>query len=518
MPLTVSFTHRLFKGDLAVIFYISLLKLAIHLIVNLCGGYGLFRDELYYMACTDHLAAGYVDQPPFSIYVLKLITIIAGDSLFAIRLIPAITGSITVFLTGLIAIRLGARKPAQFLACIGAASPIHFAMHTFYSMNAIDFLLWTLTGYLVLLIIQTANKKYWIALGVVLGVGLLNKIGVLFLGIGIFAGLLFTEKRNWLVTPWPYAAGGIAFLIFSPYIIWNLQHEWAHLEFIHNASAGKYAHLSPLDFIAGQVLLNNPVAMLVWVPGLIALFFFRPFKPYRLLGFLYLGPFLIFLLNGTSKPEYLAPAYGVVWAAGGVWFERFMMRFRLGSLITVGTYACITIVAMMLLPMVLPILPVERYIRYADSLGFKPSSAEAKKVAALPQFYADMFGWKEKARDVAAVYNSLTEEDKARCAIFSTNYGRCGAIDYYGDAMGLPKSIGNHNNYWLWGPQRYTGEVMIILGGQYEDHYNDFEEVKQVAVSDCQYCMPYEDNLNIFLCRKSKMPLQAMWPEEKHYE
>jgi len=180
-------THRLFVGDLALIFYMSLVRLLLHLWVNANGGYGLFRDELYYLACTDHLSIGYVDQPPFSIYLLKIFTSLFGESLFAIRLVPALCGAATVFITGLMTIRLGGGKYAQLLAGVCSFSLITIGINSVYSMNTPDILFWTLTAYITLRIIQDENKKLWITLGVVLGLGLLNKIGVLFLcGIIIY--------------------------------------------------------------------------------------------------------------------------------------------------------------------------------------------------------------------------------------------------------------------------------------------------------------------------------------------
>jgi hypothetical protein len=120
---------------------------------------------------------------------------------------------------------------------------------------------------------------------------------------------------------------------------------------------------------------------------------------------------------------------------------------------------------------------------------------------------------------VAQVFDSLSPDEKKKCGIYSTNYGRCGAIDFFGEAYGLPKSMGGHNNYWLWGPMTgYKGEVLIILGGTMEDHVNDFASVELAGVSKCAYCMPYENNVNIFLCRGLKDPIEKVWPENKHYE
>lgn len=510
-----SILPRLFRGDLAVISGMSILRLLLHLWVNFTGGYGIFRDELYYLACADHLAAGYVDHPPFSVYLLAFVKALFGDSLFVVRFFPAVAAAFTVFFTGMIAKKLGGNKFAQFLACVCAFSPINLAMSSFYSMNSIDILLWTLVSYIMILIIQDGDKKLWLLLGLLLGIGLLNKIGVLFLGAGLFAGLLFTIQRTWLRTWWPYITGAIAMIFFLPYVIWNLTHDMAHLEFIRNASTQKYSLLTPLDFLIGQLLLNNPFACFIWISGLLALLFNVHLKEYRLLAFLYIGPLVIFIVNGTSKPEYLAPAYGTLWAAGSVWIENTLGK-RFVVKVMAGVYIILT--TLILIPAVLTILPVEKYISYADMMGIKPSTPENKKVSVLPQFYADMFGWEEKALAVSNLYHSLNEEDQGKCAIYAENYGRCGAIDYFGKVMELPRTIGSHNNYWIWGPRGYTGEVMIILGGEYEEHIKYFESVTASATVDCPYCMPYEDDLNVFLCRNLKVDLQDSWPRVKHFE
>jgi hypothetical protein len=171
----------------------------------------------------------------------------------------------------------------------------------------------------------------------------------------------------------------------------------------------------------------------------------------------------------------------------------------------------------MFAPIVLPVLPVETYIRYSGFLGIKPFTAEGKQLAELHQFYADMFGWEAKAEAVAKVYSRLSQDEKKKCAIFADNYGRCGAIDFYGKDYGLPPTIGSHNNYWIWGPRDYTGELMIILGGALEDKQRLFKSVEVSEIVTCKYCMPYENNLRVYLCRNLKVPLRELWPRLKNF-
>lgn len=509
--MTLDRNEKIIVGTLASVCFLM------HLITNLTGAYGFFRDELYYIACSDHLALGYVDQPPFSLYVLKVSRLIFGDSLTAIRLVPTLAHTATIIVTGLIVKQMGGKSYAVFIGCLGVfASLIHVAMSLIFSMNAIDIFLWSLAIYYLLKLINTNDSKYWIILGVVLGVGLLNKISVLFLGAGLFVGIVMTN-RQWFATRWLYIMGTIAMLLFLPYVYWNLTHDNAHLEFIHNASAGKYSDRSRWQFVQEQLILLNPVSLLLWLTGLFALFFYEPLKKYRMLGWIFVTAFLILFVNRTSKGEYLAPGYSWLFAAGGIFMEQ---KLRAVSVRWIRYVYPVLIVAFLIyvLPMLLPILPVQQYIAYTKATGQEPTSSENKELAELPQFYADMFGWKEKAADVAKVFNSLSEEEKKKCAIISTNYGRCGAIDFFGEPLGLPKSIGTHNNYWIWGPRDYNGDVLIILGGDLEDHKDDFESVEEAGISDCQYCMPYENHVKIFVCRGLKLNLDESWAKEKHYD
>ena len=124
---------------------VALSCFALHLITNLNGAYGFFRDELYYIACSDHLAIGYVDQPPFSLFLLKLSRIIFGDSLTAIRIIPTLMHTGIIVITGLMVKELGGKLFAIFIASLAVAlSPIHLATGSIYSMNSIDGLIWAL--------------------------------------------------------------------------------------------------------------------------------------------------------------------------------------------------------------------------------------------------------------------------------------------------------------------------------------------------------------------------------------
>jgi hypothetical protein len=504
------------KACLGLIAGLALVKLAIHLITNILGGYGIFRDELYYLACTRHLGLGYVDQPPLSIYLLAANSWLFGESIFALRFLPALFGSLTVLLIGLLTRELGGGRWAQLLAGLASlVSLIFLAVDSVYSMNAFDHLVWAAVALLVARLLRTGQPAYWPLIGSAVGLGLLNKVGVLWLGAGIAVGLLATRERRWLGTRWPWLAGLLALALFLPYVWWNLTHDMAHLEFIRNATAGKYSGLSARTFVFDQFLVQNPVTVPVWGSGLIFLLFSRSGRRFRMLGWIYLASLLILVANGHSKAEYLSPAYAILFAAGGVALERWLGRPALAWARAV--IAILLLGGLILAPVVVPILPVDTYIAYAETLGIEPSTSENKELAELPQLYADRFGWEEKAAAVARVYDSLPPEEREVAAVFGENYGRAGAIDHFGPELGLPYAISPHNSYWLWGPRHFTGEVVIVLGGEREGLERSFESVEWAGQVPCRLCMPYESDLPIFVCRDLKLPIAEVWERLKNY-
>jgi len=505
------------RYEMRLIFGFALGTLAFHLFVNAFGGYGIFRDEYYYIACSKRLAAGYVDQPPLSMALLAASRAVFGVSQLGLRILPALSHALTVIFGGLIARKLGGRRTAVILACLAVClAPIIIGHTNIFQMNAFAHLFWALAAYLLVLIVDKNRPGLWVLLGIVMGLGLLNKIDFLWFGVGLAAGLLLTDLRKNLTTPWPYAAAGIALLVFSPFIVWNITHDFAHLEFIRNATAGKYSGLTRPDFLVGQVINLNPVNMLLWVPGLLFLLFNRGGRRYRILGIIYITAFAVLLANPHSKAEYLGPAYTMLLAAGGVAVERWASRGRRSW--AVASLAGLSILtSLVFLPLAVPILPVETYIKYSTAIGIKPSTAEAKKLSELPQFYADMFGWEELAKDVSAVYTALPDSERASTVILARNYGEAASLEYYAPKYPLPRVISMHNSFWFWGYPQDGIRTLIVLRGTEEDHKKSCDEVVRAAIHTCRYCMPYENDMPIYICRGLRVPLAEIWKREKNF-
>jgi hypothetical protein len=490
-------------------------KLLLHLATT--SGYGIFRDELYYLACSEHLGWGYVDHPALSIFVLWVVRRLFGDSLFALRLVPAIAGALTVWVVGLTSRVLGGGRFAQALAMTAALiAPLYLAYDHYFSMNALDLLAWAVVGYLVARLMREPSPALWVSLGLACGLGLMNKIGMLWLGAGIVVGLAATSARKHLLSIWPWVVALLATLGLYPYLRWQVSNDWSTLEWIHNATTEKMARVSLGAFIAGQVQILHPLNVLVWVAGLAWLFFARDGKPFRILGWMWVTVAFILATAAASRAGYLAPAYTWVLAAGGVAWERLLGRRAaawrvalVGVLLASGAAAA---------PLALPLLPIETYVRYAAALGQKPDTEERKEVARLPQWFADMQNWPQFVTPYAAAYRSLSPDEQRHAALFGPDYGVAGAIDRFGPALGLPKAISSHNSYWLWGPRDWDGEVVIVATRGEERLRARFASIERAGTIECGDCMPYENHLPVWIARHARMSVPQLWFQVKNFD
>jgi 4-amino-4-deoxy-L-arabinose transferase-like glycosyltransferase len=264
--------QRRFSVEPALMVLFGTVALLVHLLTS--GRYGHFRDELYYIACAQHLALGYVDQPPLSILLLRLSEILFGNSLFAIRLLPALAGAATVAITGLIARELGGRAWAIALASTGSLCALfNLAVGNFFSMNAFEPLFWMGCIYLLVRIINGGSPTLWLWFAVLIGLGVENKHSTAFFAAGIFVALVFTPERRHFAEKWIWFSGLIAFAIALPNILWQWQHHWPTYELLSNiARSDKNAALSPAQFIAQQIVFMNPGTLPLWLAGLTWLF------------------------------------------------------------------------------------------------------------------------------------------------------------------------------------------------------------------------------------------------------
>ncbi|MGB8413631.1 MAG: glycosyltransferase family 39 protein [Candidatus Binatus sp.] len=480
----------------------------------------MFIDELYFLACGEHLSWGYVDMPPLTALQAWTVRTFVGDSLLAIRLIPALAGVGLVLLTGALVRHLGGGRFAQALAVVAVlVAPFYLSFDSYLSMNSVEPLLWMGCVLMLIRMIKTGDTRLWLWFGVIAGVGLENKDTMLLFGFALIAGLLMTPERRLMSSRWFFIGGMVTFLIFLPNLIWMIQHHFPHLEMLANIKRnGRNVALGPIGFFGQQVLGMQPVAFPIWICGLWVFLFSEQGRPFKALGFAYLIA-LVALLLAQGRFYYLAAAYPMLIAGGAVAIERRLTAPR-WRWVRPAYLSLLAVTGGLIALVALPILPPETYLRYTHFLHVSQPKFEHRQSSELPQMLADRLGWPEMAAAVAKVYQSIPADERARTAIVGQNYGEAGAIDFYGPKLGLPKAISGHVSYWYWGPRDYTGESMIVLGDIPRERLEQyFARVDAVGAVGNPYAMASE-HFTIYLCREPKggETLDQLWPKLKNWD
>jgi len=504
-----------FTSGTAIVLALAFIRIVLFCLAG--PHYGYFRDELYYLACGEHPAWGYVDQPPLIGWLAWLLQHSIGTSLWALRLLPALAGAATIVLAGLLARQLGGRRWAMFLASLAALmAPISLAMSHIFTMNAFDPLLWTAIACFVVQIAKSGSEPLWLFVGALAGITILNKYGVIFWLFGLGLGVCLTPLRESLRYRWFWFGCALTAAIALPNYFWQYQHLFPFLQLMHNIREhGRDIALAPLPFLQAQAQMLGFVAALL-VPAALLFFFSKQGRLYRALGWAYLV-FLAEMMGLHGKMYYLAPVYPVLFAAGAVWVESATQR-KLWIWVKPAFALAIAAVGGVYAPTILPILSVPAFLSYEHRLGIEQQKFENQPQGVLPQIYADMFGWEQIAQQVAAYYHTLSPEEQQKTAIFANNYGDAGAIDFFGPRYGLPKAIGNHQNYWIWGPRDYTGESLIVLGeGRERNMQTKCASYSIVGNTKNPLSRPDEWK-PIYHCRGFKWNLQEIWPEMKHWD
>jgi len=504
------------RSAMAVVWAIAVAKLLFHIYFN--NRYGYFRDEFDYMSCGEHLSWGYVDQPPLVPFLTHVSRAVLGDSLRAIRFIPALASSLLVVQTAIIARELGGKAYALILSavCVVVAGQ-YLSNASLLGTNCLEPNLWMVCAYFAILAIKRNDPRYWLWFGVIAGLGLEEKYSIAFFLTAVVCGLLLTPQRRFLFSKWMWLGGLAAFLIFLPNLLWNIHYHWPFLQLMHNIrEEGRDVVLSAGQFFQQQVMIVSPFTAPIWIVGPLALLFWPKLKAFRALGWSYLVCYgIFFALHGKSY--YLSPIYPMLFAAGGVAIESWLSR-PLGTWLKPVIVAILLVMGAYIAPIPVPIFSPDHFIAYMKQLPFKlPVMEHSHMRAVLPQWYADQFGWKEIVEETAVAWGRLSPAERGDCGIFSQDSGQARAIDFFGQEYGLPKAISGDRSYWIWGPRGYSGNCLIVLDDRQEVLEGLFTHVEYVGTSaDNPYAL--ERQVPVFICRGSKFgTLADLWPRVKRW-
>lgn len=501
---------------MAAIWAIAFADLLFHIYFN--NHYGYFRDEFDYIACGNHLAWGYVDQPPLIPFLVRICRAVLGDSLRSIRFIPALASSLLIVQTAVLARELGGKRFALLLSAVAVLiATVYLSNGSLLTTNCLEPNLWMGCAYFAILAIKRSDLRYWLCFGLIAGLGLEEKYTIALFGFGIAVGLLLTEQRRVFLNKWIWLGGAAAFLVFLPNLLWNMHYHWPFIQLMHNIRAEhRDVVLGPTEYFFQQTILINPLAAPIWIAGLAALFFSARLKPYRFLGWTYVICYaVLFALHG--KNYYLAPVYPMLLAAGAIVIESALDR-PIGAWLKPAIITILLANGAYLAPITVPVFSPDHFLAYAKRLPFKlPVMEYQHRRAALPQWYADQFGWNEIVAETAQAWNQLSPAERSDCAIFAQDYGQAGAIDFLGRRYGLPPALSGHQTYFQWGPRGYSGNCMIVLDDRPDRLAQLFAHVQYIGASaDNPYAL--EKRIDVFICRGAKFgTLAQVWPQLKRW-
>jgi len=495
---------------------LSLIAFVIFMISSSIRSYGFFIDEVYFIACAKRLAFGYIDQPPLSIAFLSVVQHLFGYNIYAIRCLPAASIAATVFMTGMIAKRLGGSTMSMLLAGLAVMiMPVFILFGSFYSMNAYEPLIWSSIVYFVLKMVQENDERYWLHVGILLGIGLEMKHTIILYGIALITGFLFSDKRRLLFNRWILLGGLACFILILPNLVWQYIHHFPSIELYRNSFSSKNINKTYLQVIAEQIIFVNPFTFPLWFTGLISLLFSKG-KPYRFMLFAYVFLLLLMLTGHSSRPDRIASIYTFFMASGTVAIEFYLktswQRFNqviVGILLITG--------GIMFTPVFCPILSPAVTKKYISRLGLHFDLEAGKVGEPLPQWLADRIGWRELAADVAKVYHALPDNEKRNTVIISTNYGEAGALELYASEFGLPLTYCTHNSFHSWGPPSDTIQTYIGVFIDIDDVRPRFKSVEKATDYYCADCTKQQRDIPIYILRGPNFSMEKEWVNFKNY-
>ncbi len=489
--------------------YAALATLLAHLVAN--PHYGFFRDELYFIICGLRPAFGYVDQPPL-VPLLAALSQKLGPSLFALRACAAVFAAAGVYVSCLVVEEIGGSAFATTLtALLTATTPVLAAFGSRFCTDVAGLFLWPLIALTVLRVIR-GDRRWWIVAGVAFGIACEAKYTVILYVAALLAALILSGRAHVLANRWFVAGTVLGAVIAAPSIVWQTLHGFPLLEMIHNQHELTDVLYSPGGYWLQQILLTNPLIAPIWIAGLVYAFRSGELRWIGWTCVLLIGT--LALLHG--KNYYAGNLYPLPLAAGAVLIERWIIR-RVARFAFVAL--CI-VAAIPTLPLVLPILHETQLARLIALLRPDVSidvASNRHAEAALPEDFADMHGWPQLAATVARVYYSIPPKDRTHTAILARNWGEAAAVDFYGRRYQLPPALSGANNYYLWGPRTFDGNIVVEVNGTCSEPY--LFEVRHVGVAHAhaRWTMPSETGIPISICERPRQPLAQYWPRLKRY-
>ena len=490
-------------GDTAILVYVAALTVVVHWITG--HQYGFHRDELATLEDARHLDWGFVAYPPVTPFFARLSLMLFGTSLAGFRFFAAVAEAIAVAHTGLMAREIGGRREAQVVAAV-AAIPFCLAGGALMQYVSFDYLFWVLIAYFVVKLLKTEHPRWWLAIGACMGLGLETKYTMGFFAIGIVVAVVLTDARRYLKIKWLWYGVALSILILLPNLIWQARNHFISLDFLQHIHARDVRIGRTENFLPEQLQFTL-FGFVLFLAGLYFTLFSRGGKHFRMLGWMYLTPLVIFVI-AKGRAYYLAAAYPMLYAAGSVWVERALVCVgsTLQKLIRVLVWAALVADVVIMGAITLPIAPV--------------NSTWTTHAMKINGDFREELGWPELVRTIAQIRDSLSTEERAQLGILTGNYGEAGAVNLYGPQYGLPRAISGVNSFWQRGYGDPPPQTLIVVGADLDDLQGEFASCRLAAHIWNRFGVENEetrDHPNVFVCHTLRKPWPEFWKTFRYF-
>lgn len=485
---------------------LAALALGLHLLPR--PGYGFHRDELLYLAMADHLDLFRMQFPPLIAILGRLAHLLPLDLLASIHLLSALAATGIVLVGVAMARTLGAGAEGEWLSGLALLlAPLVVRAGTLFQPVVFEMLWWNIGALAVTKLLAGDDRRWWLVLGLMAGLGGLTKFSAAIFGGAMAVGLLLSPLRHDFRTRWPWLAVLLGGVIACPSILGQIHWQWPFLAQARVLRATQLQRVTPAAFLDGQLLMAGVASPLLLV-GFVGLLRSHALEPFRALGVMALLS-LVALLWLHGKEYYFGPMHPLLLAAGATLVGEYVRRRRS---LYVALAVAIGLGGLALLPVGIPLLPPASMARYSTTLGLtRVVTTNRGTVLPLPQDYADMLGWREQVAAVAEVYHALPDSDRARTAIVAGNYGRAGALAVYHQEFGLPYPISRSGDFYHWGPGGTDPAAIIVVGGTVEELQTIFRSVMEVRRVETPLGVEEEQEVRIHLCRNPRQPFMDLW-------
>ena len=487
---------------------LALARILLQVFTN--GQYGFHQDELVTLdAAAHHLAWGYVAWPPVTPFLARVALYLFGPSVIGLRSLAVLAEGIVMLLAGLIIRDLGGRRWAQVLgAVVVATSPLSIVQGGLFQYETLDYLCWVLLAFTVIRLLKSENPRWWLGIGAAIGLGMMTKYTVAFSVAGVVVGMLATRNRRYLSSPWLWGGAALALVIWLPNLLWQAQNHWISIYFMASIHTRDVQAGLTSGFLTDQILFNfNPVMAFLVLAGLYYYLFAPAGQRYRMMGWMYVAPFILLILT-QGKGYYLAATYPMLAAGGTVWWERRLTRINSQHWARAWrwiTWSVLSAFAALLIATELPVA----------SLG----SAWWEVVSKSNDELKSEVGWPELVQQVAKAYNGMPVSEKAHTAILAASSGEIGSIDLYGPAYGLPRVISGFDSYWQNGYGDPAPTTLLVVGFD-PSFLAVFQDCTQIAPISIPFNIQNDEatsHSSIYLCHNLRQPWPQFWKTFQYF-